>query len=60
MTLATAILDEWHQSSDLSRTGTPWDVALDLAGGVLFLAIALFGLKLWQARRVEKLEEVSA
>ena len=60
MTLITAVLDELHQSFDLSRTGTPWDVALDLTGGVLFLCIALFGLKLWQGRAVKELEEVSA
>jgi len=60
MTLITAVLDELHQSLDLSRTGTPWDVALDLTGGILFLCIALFGLKLWQGRPVKELEEVSA
>lgn len=60
MTLVVAILDEWHQSFDLSRTGTPWDVALDLTGGVCFLLIALFGFRLWQTRQVEELEEVSA
>jgi len=60
MTLITAVLDELHQSFDLSRTGTPWDVALDLTGAVLFLCIALFGLKLWQGRPLKELEEVSA
>ena len=60
MTLVTAILDEWHQSFDLSRTGTPWDVVIDLSGAILFLLIALFAFKRWQVRRVEKLEEVSA
>ena len=60
MTLLTAILDEWHQSFDLSRTGTPWDVALDIAGGICFLLIALFGFKLWRTRQVEKFQEVSA
>jgi len=60
MTLVTAILDEWHQSFDLSRTGTPWDVVIDFSGAILFLLIALFAFKRWQVRRVEKLEEVSA
>jgi VanZ family protein len=60
MTLITAVLDELHQSLDLSRTGTPWDVALDLTGAVLFLFIAVFGLRLWQRRPVKALEEVSA
>lgn len=60
MTLLTAMLDEWHQSFDLSRTGTPWDVALDLAGGICFLLIALFGFKLWQTQQVGELEQVSA
>jgi len=60
LTVLTAILDEWHQSFDLSRTGTFWDVVIDLAGGICFLGIALFGFKLWQRRPVEELEEVSA
>lgn len=60
MTLLTAILDEWHQSFDPTRTGTPWDVALDLAGGVCFLLIALFVFKLWQRQPAEELAEVSA
>jgi len=60
MTLITAMLDEWHQSFDFSRTGTPWDVVIDFAGGVCFLWIALFGLKLWQTQHVEKLQQVSA
>lgn len=58
MTLLTAILDEWHQSFDVSRTGTPWDVVLDFAGAVCFLAIALYGLKLWRVQAVEELEEI--
>jgi len=48
MTLLTAILDEWHQAFDPSRTSSGWDVALDVAGGVVFLGFALFVLKLWR------------
>lgn len=62
MTLITAILDEWHQAFDPSRTGSGWDVALDVTGGIIFLGFALLLLKLWRevpeelhepARRVE-------
>lgn len=60
MTLLAAALDEWHQSFDRSRTGTPWDVALDITGGICFLLIALFALKRWRAEPAEELEEVSA
>ena len=31
--LLVASTDEWRQSQTLSRTGTPWDVLLDLVGG---------------------------
>lgn len=48
MTLITAILDEWHQAFDPSRTSSGWDVALDVAGGVVFLGFALFLFKLWR------------
>jgi VanZ family protein len=48
MTLITAILDEWHQAFDPRRTSSGWDVALDLAGGTIFLVFALFAFKLWR------------
>jgi VanZ family protein len=59
MTLLTAALDEWHQTFDPSRTGTPWDVLLDVTGGICFLLIALFALRRWRAEPVEELEKVS-
>lgn len=43
VTLLTAMADEWHQSSDVTRTGTSKDVALDLAGGVTAQMLA-FGI----------------
>ena len=43
VTLLTAMADEWHQSSDVTRTGTPKDVALDMAGGVTAQILA-FGI----------------
>ncbi|HET9741345.1 MAG TPA: VanZ family protein [Terriglobales bacterium] len=49
VTLLTAMLDEWHQSFDPTRTGTPRDVVLDCAGGVLFLLTALFVFRAWRA-----------
>jgi VanZ family protein len=48
MTLITAILDEWHQAFDPSRTSSGWDVALDVTGGAVFLSLAVFVLKFWR------------
>lgn len=33
--LLVAVTDEWHQSMIASRTGTPWDVLLDVVGAWL-------------------------
>jgi VanZ family protein len=43
VTVLTAMADEWHQSFDLSRTGTSKDVALDMAGGITGQILA-FGI----------------
>jgi VanZ family protein len=59
ITLLTAVLDEWHQSFDPSRTSSVRDVGLDLTGAVLFLSIALFVFRIWQAP-TEKLQTLSA
>jgi VanZ family protein len=37
--LTVATLDEAHQATLRTRTGTPWDVALDVAGAALGVAI---------------------
>jgi VanZ family protein len=44
--LFIASLDELHQSFLKSRTGTPWDVLLDLVGGLLGIGagIKIYGL----------------
>lgn len=34
-----AVLDEFHQSFVLSRTGSPWDVVIDSIGAILGLVI---------------------
>jgi VanZ family protein len=34
-----AALDEFHQSFVTTRTGTPWDVAIDCAGALIGLAL---------------------
>jgi len=60
MTLVTAMLDEWHQSFDPARTGSIRDVGLDVTGGIIFLAIALFVFKLWGTATTERLGTVSA
>jgi len=41
-----ALLDEYNQSLNVSRTGTIWDSLLDCAGG----ATALAALSLWRGR----------
>jgi VanZ family protein len=46
-TALVATMDEWHQSYIPSRTGTPWDVALDSAAG---LAVLILWYLLWRIR----------
>jgi VanZ family protein len=60
ITLLTAVLDEWHQSFDPTRTSSIRDVGLDLLGGVFFLSVALFVFRLWRETSARKLEPVSA
>jgi VanZ family protein len=59
VTLLTAILDEWHQSFDPTRTSSPWDVGLDMCGAILFLCFALFVFRSWRQTPAEELETVS-
>lgn len=59
-TLVTAMLDEWHQSFDPGRTASIRDVGLDVTGGIIFLAIALFVFKLWRTAPARHLGTVSA
>ena len=47
---AVALLDEYLQSLNPARTGTPYDSLLDMAGG----AAALAAVALWRARRRAK------
>ena len=59
MTFLTAVLDEWHQSFDPSRTSSARDVGLDLTGGILFLLVALFVFRLWRRSPLHELDPVS-
>lgn len=45
VTLIVAATDEWRQSLTLSRTGTPWDVLLDVVGGWVGIVAAQ---KVWR------------
>jgi len=45
--ILVASIDEWHQATTRSRTGTPWDVLLDVVGGAI--AIGLLVQK-WRPR----------
>ena len=42
LTLSVAVLDEFLQSFDPSRTSSPYDVLIDLSGGVAAIAIFHF------------------
>lgn len=59
ITLLTAILDEWHQSFDPTRTASIRDVGLDLLGGVIFLSAALLVFRRWRETAAGKLETAS-
>ena len=48
VTLLTAMADEWHQSFDLSRTGTSRDVALDMTGGITGQILAFWVYTSWK------------
>lgn len=39
LVVVTASADEYNQSLNPKRTGTPWDVLLDISGGVLALVL---------------------
>ena len=60
MTLLTAILDEWHQAFDPSRTGSIRDVGLDLTGAALFLLVAIFVFRAWREIPIEELETAAS
>lgn len=60
VTLVTAILDEWHQAFDPTRTSSGWDVVIDVTGGIVFLLFALFALRLWRAQQADRLQQISA
>jgi hypothetical protein len=44
-------LDEFRQASSLARTGSVWDVVLDLFAGILAVAFALAYLRLMHSGR---------
>jgi VanZ family protein len=52
--LAVAAFDEIRQASSPVRTGSAWDVALDLSGGVLALALALAYTRAMRVRRTAR------
>ena len=51
VTLLTAMADEWHQSFDLSRTGTSKDVVLDMTGGITGQILAFGIYTSWRKER---------
>ena len=50
--VSVAALDEMGQATRSSRTGSPRDVALDTAGGIAGIGLAI-GAQKWQRRRQE-------
>jgi VanZ family protein len=59
ITLLTAVLDEWHQSFDPSRTASLRDIGLDVGGGFLSLLLALFVFRMWRRSPRREVEAVS-
>lgn len=51
LVLAVASLDEFHQSFEPSRTSSPWDVALDVFGGICAVTALAVTAALRKARR---------
>ena len=46
---AVALLDEYHQSFDETRTGTIYDSLIDIAGGCFALLVLILWRRLWRA-----------
>ncbi len=59
LVLVVAGADEMRQAQASERTGSPYDVALDLAGGVFALVLVL-ALKWWSRARARSLAPVGA
>jgi VanZ family protein len=55
LVVLVALLDEYHQSFNVARTGTIWDSMIDISGGATALAI----FTLWHLRRRHQQEKVS-
>jgi VanZ family protein len=49
--LAVSAFDEIRQAAIPARTGSAWDVALDVGGGILALALALAYVRATRSRR---------
>jgi VanZ family protein len=49
--LLVASADEWRQSESAARSGSVWDVLLDLAGAAIAVFIAVPWLRAWFAAR---------
>jgi len=60
VTLLSAMADEWHQSFDLSRTGSSKDVALDMAGGITAQILAFGIYTSWKRERSTQQSAVSS
>ena len=50
-TAFVASLDEWHQSFNPLRTGTPKDVLLDTCAGIAVQFLLFLWMKLWTSRQ---------
>jgi len=52
-TAIVASLDEWHQSFNPLRTGTPWDVLLDTSAAVVAQILIFLWIKWFTSRRLQ-------
>ena len=59
VTLLTAMADEWHQSNDVTRTGTPRDVVLDMAGGITAQLLAFGIYARWRRQKSTQPSSIS-
>ena len=45
-----AVVDELNQSFEASRTGSPWDVALDISGAVTMVIVLAVVTRMWRRK----------
>jgi VanZ family protein len=54
ITLAYAVSDEWHQTFVTGRHGSPWDVAIDMAGVAIAALAVVVADRRWRSTRLPR------